>query len=398
LTHLSFLFNISLSKDILLSLHLTNIVIHIANSLLVSLLCSQLLSLTHADFNRTRIGFLAGLLFSVHPVNSQAIIYISQRATLLATFFYLATIILYLLFREKKKRPYQIVSLLTCFLAMSCKEISITLPITLILLHFALIEKNLKQAIRSCFPYILLLFLIPLYYRYHAFVVSSNIKQPDYFITQIRVALTYIRLFFLPTSLRLEYDYPIYTSLLNSQILIALSFFASFFYFSILFVKKMPLLLSAGIFFLLTLAPDSSFVALNDVIFEHRFYLPSVLIFCVFSQSLFLLFKKKLLRTLVILVVVSCYCYLTFNRAKEWSNPIILFENDIRLSPKNDRSYVNLGHYFLTVGDLSNAKKWFEKTLIVNPNNARAHNNLGMMAKDQRLFDEAFVHFQRALK
>ena len=123
--------------------HIANLCIHLAASLLVYLfilLVMQTPCMKGSRFvpHARRMALMCGLLFAVHPVQTQAVTYIAQRFASLACLFYLLTMVLYGAGRLRQARDGRLASpqallifcgaLLAAFLAVRTKEIAFTLP------------------------------------------------------------------------------------------------------------------------------------------------------------------------------------------------------------------------------------------------------------------------------
>ncbi|MCX5884708.1 MAG: hypothetical protein NT096_02140 [Proteobacteria bacterium] len=291
--------------------HVVNIFIHIANALFVYSLI--MLTLKTPAMVKSRLAnharFLAlasGLIFVSHPIQTQAVTYIAQRFTSLATFFYLLSLLLFvkarLTFLQGKSffSPLHCIcycfSLLSAFLAMHTKEITFTLPFIIILYELFFIDSTLKswgKRFLYLLPFILMLAIIPS----TALKLSAGdkpigdiigeireqvqetplISRGDYLLTQFNVIVTYIRLLLLPMNQNLDYDYPIARKLFQFPTFLSFMFLLALFIVAIyLFFKKRRLISFAILWFFITLSVESSIIPIRDVIYEHRVYLPSV--------------------------------------------------------------------------------------------------------------------------
>ena len=165
---------------------------------------------------------------------------------------------------------------------MFTKEIAITLPLMILLYEFSFFKPQKELNWKSFF-----LFYYFVHYSLNHVIdqirnvprdsgcrQSEGISPMHYLLTQFRVMVTYIRLVFLPFNQNIDYDYPISKSIFEFPAFISLIFLTGvLFYAKHLFAKYR--LVSFSIFwFFLTLLPESSFLPLKDVIFEHRLYLP----------------------------------------------------------------------------------------------------------------------------
>jgi len=312
----SFALNYHFGKLDVFGYHLVNISIHLISAVLVYFLV--LLSFKTPYLKGSKISHYAaslslasGLLFVAHPIQTQAVTYIVQRFTSLATLFYLLSLVLFIkarLYNLEEKRFYApshlacyCGSLLAAFLAMKTKEITITLPAIILLYEFCFFSTSLRELTKKLpylTPLLLTFFIIPLSrYGVGLFGISGGtfigiaevgdvigsatqetvaISRTDYLFTQFNVIVTYIRLLFFPVNQNLDYDYPISHTLFEFSTLFSLLFLISIVIFGVWMFKKSRLL-SFGIFwFFITLSVESSIIPIRDVIFEHRVYLPSV--------------------------------------------------------------------------------------------------------------------------
>ena len=282
------------------------------------------------------LALLSGLVFTVHPVQTEAVTYIVQRTAAMAAMFYLLTLCLYVKSRleDKNQTVYYAGSLLSAVLAMFSKETAITLPLMLGLYEFSFLKTEKGINGRYLFPFIFTLLIIPLTmlvtetgaervkYLYH----EPRISAVHYLLTQFRVMVTYIRLVFLPAHQNLDYDYPVFKSIFQTPVLISFLFLAAVLYWAkSLFAKYR--LVSFGIFwFFLGLMPESSILPIHDVIFEHRLYLPMA------GYSIFLvaggyyLLGRNYFKPMVVasIVLIAWYGHLTYERNKIWRDELTL--------------------------------------------------------------------------
>jgi len=219
--YFTFAVNYALSGNKVFSYHLFNLTIHLLNAILIYYFLRLILNLPSFKIDRFQnskkiIPFFTSLLFLVHPVQTEAITYIYQRFTPLATFFYLLTLIFYIRYRnslanydytgeetspsqskkssqdKSRKKPkikssenlqlkkpkflksgiFYILCLLSLFLGMFSKEEMFTAPIMIILIDIYFIS-GFKVGTEQCsvptrwktfIPILFTLLLIPLAY------------------------------------------------------------------------------------------------------------------------------------------------------------------------------------------------------------------------------------------
>jgi len=234
--------------------------------------------------SRSFIAFFAALLFVSHPIQTQAVTYIVQRFTSLATLFYLLSVVMYIKGRlitqrtaisnqqsaeESKKEEketgnslltthyslftihcsqskisviFYLLSLISAVLAMKTKETAFTLPVVILLYEFTFFRSSLKKKLLFLIPVLLTLAIIPASIMHtdkplgeilsdlsEKTRVQTNIPRFDYLMTEMRVIVTYIRLLFLPINQNLDYDYPIYNSFLTPPVFISFLFLSAIF-------------------------------------------------------------------------------------------------------------------------------------------------------------------------
>lgn len=306
-TNLTLLLNYQINGLNVIGWHIFNTLMHIFNSIFVYFLFFITLNLPSFEnkFNDASksMALFGALLFAVHPIQTESVTYIISRTELLAAFFYLGTLLLYIKYRIKPKISYLILATISAYLAMGSKEHAVTLPAILFLYDYIfLANRNLKETIKYWKE---LLLIASSWILLTILLLSSKLegagfnitKETDitpltYLFTQFNVIWTYIRLLFLPINQNLDYDYPIAKTLFEFPTFLSfVGHIAVILLTLYLFLKKGWKLIPFGIaWFYITLSPTSSIVPILDVIFEHRLYLPSVgffLTFITFYEGLF---------------------------------------------------------------------------------------------------------------
>jgi tetratricopeptide (TPR) repeat protein len=436
LGHLTFALNYWIDGLNVKGYHLVNLLIHLLNSLLVYLL-AYLTFRTPYLKQRTALdpafniqtgnltAFLCTLLFVVHPMQTEAVTYISQRLTSLATLFFLLSLVLYIKARlsvtPRRRYSYYCISLISVILAMKTKEISFTLPIVITLYEFFFFEDNLKKRVFYLMPFLLTMTIIPLTLLYsdssgsllkaisEASKETPQVSRSDYLYTQFSVIVTYLQLLLLPLSQNLDYDYPVYPSFFIPQVylpfLLLLSIFILGGYLFYRSRKKNSSswyfrLIAFGIFyFFITLAVESSIIPISDLIVEHRVYLPSFGFFLCAATTIIML-KSKLGEDLFVKTVLPAFLLLaiifavaSYSRNAVWSNAILLWEDVVKKSPLKARPYFNLGKVYLDQKNFDAAIAALSTGIKINPAHAGAHYNLGISYQKSGRLNEAVSEY-----
>lgn len=308
-TNLSLMFNYAISGMNVVSWHIFNIGVHMANSIMVYVLILWTLTLPvfrNRYAERARgMALFGALLFALHPVQTESVTYIISRSELLASFFCLSTFLLFIKGSGKNSFRYYVPAFITSLLAMASKEWAATLPALLLLYDFLflsesstkLIARRWKAYILLFLPWILIAYILTLHKGSGSlgFGISGQkgITPWTYLLTSLNVIWTYIRLLFLPINQNLDYDYAVAKTLFEFPTLI--SFIGHVFVIGAafwLYRKKGHLLLPFGVaWFYITLSPTQSIVPILDVIFEHRVYFPSIGFFFAFIYGYYAFFE-----------------------------------------------------------------------------------------------------------
>jgi len=420
--------------------HLVNLLIHIINGFLVYSLVLLLFKTaqgqkTPADYNilptthdsqidaAPWIALAAALLFILHPIQTQAVTYIVQRFASLVTLFYLLTVVCYLKWRlaspaARSRSLWYGMALLFTVVAMKTKENSFTLPFMILLVEAVFFRSFTRKRWVMLLPFLLTLMIIPVSRgdalgEAEGFARDTTaISRSDYLFTQFRVIVTYIRLLFLPIYQNLDYDYPIYRSLLEPTALLSFLFLLSLFGLSLYLLYHSPLtarnsqarLIAFGIvWFFLTLSIESSIIPIRDVIYEHRLYLPSVGVFMALSVGAMMgrewLQSQRVPRAWGMVGIGATVLLLssaTYQRNLVWQDEITLWQDVVAKAPQKARGHNNLGIAYKDKKMLEPALQEYETAITLKPDYAKAHNNLGVVYKGLGRLEAAIAAYQQA--
>ncbi|MDH5639448.1 MAG: hypothetical protein OEZ04_13260, partial [Nitrospinota bacterium] len=425
----SFAVNYAISGLDTFSYHILNTFVHAVNSILVYLLVSLILQAwagmrgaREASPEEHIYPMLAAMIFAVHPLQTQAVTYIWQRSTSIGAMFYLASMLFYMKSAMEEKngapaerwRKYLALSLISGFLAMFSKQFSVTLPVAVAMLDFFLVSGSLakfKQRLMRLAWFLPLLMIVPILTSVvisgevsHIGVRSKNIlSQYQYLITQFNVILLYLRLMVYPAGQNLDYDYPPSQSIIDSAPALAflLGMAALAFW---LYNRNRPA--SFGIlFFFVAMSVESSFYPLEDLVFEHRVYLPfaglllaaASLLKGLMEKSSYSIMKTAALAGLVI-AISAPLAYASHLRNQAWSTQRGLWEDIVEKSPGKLRGYGNLATFLMLEGDNDRAYKILSKANSIDPENSTIIMNLGLWHEVNGDLETAAKYYHDAIK
>ncbi len=404
--------------------HVVNVLVHILNALLVYALVQltfrtpHLAASTLASSSRA-VAFVAASLFVAHPIQTQAVTYLVQRFTSLATTFYLLTVVQYACFRlareERRERNAMGAAryaalIVTAIVAMKTKEIAFTLPLAIALYEICFFQAEWKRRLALLAPLLATLAVIPAsVLGFHKPIgevlseatqvsrVQTTVSRLDYLRTQLAVVATYLRLLVLPVNQNVDYDYPLSHSFLEPRVALSLLL--------VLAMAAVALWLYGGPFgrwtrrpfdagtrlvsfgfawFFLALLVESSIIPIADVIFEHRVYLPSVGLFVAAATAAAFLAQRiapahPSTAVLAAGVLVSlAFGAAAFRRNEVWATELSLWTDVVRKSPGKSRPHDNLGLALAKLDREPEAMAQFLEAIRADPRNVRAHNNLGV--------------------
>ncbi|SPQ00556.1 putative Tetratricopeptide TPR_1 repeat-containing protein [Candidatus Sulfobium mesophilum] len=491
-TYFTFAVNYRLHRDDVVGYHVVNLVIHLFNGFLVYFLVlltfktpyfmnagiwDQKSAIDKGEspaFNSQPqivvfISLFAALLFVSHPVQTQAVTYIVQRLSSLATLFYLLSLNTYIkwrLIKQESGEPgagtrnpksealkpksgkwsavWYMSSVIFAVFAMKSKEIAFTLPLVIALYEFLFFDGTLRKRILYLVPLLLTMLIIPLSLLgmtkpageiigdvSKATKIGSALTRWEYLFTEFRVIVTYIRLLIFPVNQNLDYDYPVYHSLFDLNVLLSFLFLISLFGFgvyllhrsridsprdyrgiatttqsAILNYKQSSRLIAFCIFwFFMTLSVESSVIPITDVIFEHRLYLPSAG-FVIGAAAVITTTWPRLreswrlpakIGVAVCGLIIIVLSGLTYLRNKVWSSEVSLWQDVVSKSPAKARPYNGLGLAYQNEGKLDEALGGFARAVEIDPSYAVAHNNFGSTYFKKNLFGRAVEEFSRAI-
>lgn len=419
LSNLSFAINFATAGANTFPYHLSNLLIHILASVVVyqfALLLFESKKLKKSPLykQREKIAFFTALIFLAHPIQTQAVSYISQRATSMAALFYLATLYFYLKARLYKQSEQFFFAFLAGLAAFYSKASAFSLPLMLLALEFFLL---IRQQYKKRFVVLTLASLLLLTgvgflimdkseaTRIKISPLGEEITSYNYALTQPRVIVKYLQLLVLPLRQSADYYFPVSKNFTDPAFIISSVFLLSIIALAYKSHEKQPLISFAVFFFFIALSVESSILAIDDVIFEHRLYLPMFAFAVLLSIWLWQFlkhFKKTHLYKNISYAIIAVYCLLTFNRNFVWTNEVKFWADVVKKAPKKAKGYGALGVAYDKVGELDKAVEYYEKSLELNPNLTdlyiRLHNNLGFTKFKQGKYDEAISHYNKVLE
>ena len=422
--NLSFALNYRLHGLDVTGYHIFNLIVHIAASLLAWNLARLMLktpALKSMKYHGARqlIPLFAGLIFALHPLQTQAVTYIVQRLASMSTMFYLAAINFYILGRLTSggRRTAALVSMgAAALLGLFTKETVATLPLAVLLceLIFFRTRSRLRNMFTDWRPIAGIIagaaFLCILPYLFEFSIRGALGTVPSqrpgdplltpavYLITQTRVLITYLRLLAVPYPQNFDYDFPASHGFFEPAVIASSLVLLVLFVTGARLIKRRPLISFGILWFFLTLSVESSIKPLGNVIYEHRLYLP-MFGFAAAAADIAAGALKNRRNVLIILIAATSLVYggMTFARNRVWRDDIILWSDVVAKSPLKSRPYTNLGEAYDSAGMQDTALEMYNKAYELNPENPETLNNIGFMRFESGKYAESLDYYKRAL-
>jgi tetratricopeptide (TPR) repeat protein len=382
--YLLFTLNYAWTSQDVWSYHVVNLALHFVNGTLIFLIAERLFDRGGVNF-QSRIGAaLAAGLFLVHPVQTESVTYISSRSELLSTCFYLIGLMLFILWPDRRAGfLLSLIIVVPFVLGIGSKETVITLPAALVLYDFLFLSNGSFRPLLSRWRFyatfliggaaIIYYFLTGPLSQSIGGAVPGNLPGYQYFLTELRVLILYIRILFLPVGLNLDYDFRPSTGF-EPAVIVSLVILVSILMLAWFLRRKAPVLAFSIFWFFVTLSPTSSVVSILDVIFEHRLYLPLAGV-CL-SFPVLLVAAREHLRARIRLpgsavawgvLILSALTVATLLRNQVWRDEVRLFTDVVDKSPHKDRAYNSLAYAHFKRGDNAAAIDVLKKALVMVP-------------------------------
>lgn len=414
LATLTFALNYHFGGTNVVGYHLVNIAIHLACACLVYLLLRRVFP------GRSLPPLFGALLFVAHPLQTQAVTYLVQRMTSLSALLFLLAMYLYVLAREKLAAgiSFRTPSHLSCYVgamlaggaAVLVKENAVVLPLALLLFTWLCAPAEARAwrpLLRYLAPFLIFpalaiggYLLVPFLSapKFDTMGFSRHLRSMEgnsplhYLATQCSVLWIYLRMLFLPYGQALDHAYPVSRELVTLKSVAGGGGLVGLMGLAWWLRRRQPAVAFAVAWFFLTLAVESSIIPL-DPLFEHRLYLPMFGLAVLSATLLERLPGVRWQFGAVVLVIVPL-AVLTWQRNALWTDPIAFYEQNLQVSPDNERVYFNLSQEYLKAGDFERGEFLIRESIAMNPARHFGYVSLKEVYLAQERLDEAIGMLQ----
>lgn len=379
--------------------HLVNLLLHIGNAILVLLVVEHL-------SHRRLIAFICALLFAIHPIQVEAVAWAAARKDVLAAFFGLSSMLLYLVHRERGSKKFLWWGILCFGLGLLSKVSIITLPVVFLLIDWKDGRASKWNALKEKIPYGLLFFI----FAAIAIYGKTQVLGSSGFVLNVLLAAksTAFYLWKMIAPIGFSVIYPQSMPVLLTDSTIALSLL-----FCLTLVMLLCWMLVKGTYrevaftlglYLLFLVPNATNFYKNGFLFfasDRYAYLASIGVFYLFAMVTARLLERPRWSAVASAffgcVVVVCLA-ITPLQARTWLDSEVLYRNVIALYPDSALAHNNLGDVLVKAGREPEAIPEFQKALQLDPHMMSAHINMGDVFKRKGDLSSAEVEYKAAVQ
>ena len=404
--------------------HLTNLLIHTINALLLFLVLRRM---TGAFWRSS----LVAALFALHPLHVESVAWVGERKDLLSTLFWILTMWAYLWYTKKPRLDRYVLILLLFSLGLLSKSMLVTLPFTLLLFdywplgRFQLAQssgnrkpdgsKSIRLTYCQSLIFRLVLEKIPFFAlsaasSFLTFIAQQkggSVKSFELFPLESRIGnafmsyVNYIGKMIWPHQLTVFYPHPgmlpLWQVVGAGLLLVCLTVVA------IRSARRHPYLVVGWLWYLGTLVPVIGLVQVGMHAMADRYtYVPSIGLFVIIAWGIPDILQGWGCREVVFATVAGLllltFTAVTVSQIRHWSNSITLFEHTLKVTINNYIIHNNLGNALLAQGKNDDAIAHYAEVLRIKPYFVEARVNLGSALVRQGKDQEAIAHYTESLR
>jgi tetratricopeptide (TPR) repeat protein len=418
-TMLSLMADCSITGPVPGAIHYTNVLLHIANTLLLFFL---LLRMTRKQTNNLWPCAFVATLFALHPLHVESVAWISERKDVLSGLFFMLTLWAYVRFAELRNEGFGFrigeavrarcfawygLGLALFALGLMSKPMLVTLPCVLVLLDWWPLQRIQKFNARAFGASILE--KVPFFVLTGIFsVITVNAQKGAHAVVsfqdwplKMRLATAMVSLAqylgktFVPTSLGVLYPH---TQLNDSQVTGSTILFVLICLVAFILARSKRYLFVGWFVFAGMMFPVSGIAQVGEQAFADRFsYLPHIGMFMAFAWGLSSIPALKSKMPIIVGILAVACIPASFLQVQHWANSEDLFSNSLRVAPNNATAHHFLGVLLDSRGKTNEAFVHFTKAVECNPDNVNARCGLGYALMSRNQFAEAAQQYEAAL-
>jgi hypothetical protein len=389
--------------------HVTSLMLHLANTAMLTVVLFLF-------FKKPVLSALGGLLFGLHPTAIESIAWISERKTLLATFFVLLALLFYILYVQKDRKKFFWTSVGLFFLSLLSKPTTITFPLLLLLLDWWPLKRLSKKTAVEKLPFLELSAVSALVtyvsQKYSASVVlPSSRPLLDSILLPFYNISFYIGKIFVPINQSGFYGFPDPFTLGNPTVLIHVIGSLLIIAAVLISLKRTKSIFAGFSFFIIAISPSMNVIQFTPVIAADRFlYLPIIgmLLTVVYllsrlAERLGTDLNRQNLRRLAVCTVLSIVLIFAEAQAARhyipyWKDTMAIFKRNYDVSPDNYITCYDLGSYLLGKEQFAEGEFYVNECIRLKPDYIDAYCALGVSYYKRGETEKALELFRKAVE
>lgn len=418
LVNLSFALNYYVGELNPRGYHLVNMALHLASAILLWAVVRRTLLQTYFkdkfQLVAGKLALLVALVWALHPLVTEAVVYITQRTELMVVLFYLATLYASLRYwvaeSPAAKRSWWFAALLAALCGAASKEVMVAAPIVVFLYEGTFLRSSWRDVLRNSWPLYLGLasswLLIALLQwgtpRGQSAGFGLGLPILDWWSTQAEVFVMYMKLAIYPWPLTVHYEMPVQPLSVNWPYVLAAG--ATIAATLVLLWRRM----AAGFVLavvLLVLAPTHLVPIPTEMAAERRMYLPLAALIALVIVGLYQLISQTASRKSLTALAASAAVVLAFfyalashNRLALYIDPLKLWQDGVTSQPQNAMLQLNLAVALSERKRLEEAVEHFRIAAGLDPNNDKVHYGLGLALAHLGQVDESIEHLREVVR
>ena len=391
--------------------HLLNLLLHIANVILLYLFICLLLKNKY-------IAFLASLFFALHPVNTEVVNVVSFREDLFVFLFFVSAFILFIkqdLLSGRKKMFCRIFSIILFLLALFSKEVAIMLPVMLILYDYLFVFNQQWRKLFTCClsrygGYLLaVIFYLAVWFNLKS-GISDFIAEYPYpggnfytnFLTMSGVFLQYTSWLIFPVNIHatLPENTPGFTlySIFRPEAFFPIILIIFLLLTAFIYHRKSKEISFSIFWFFIMLLPVSNIIPISCIMASRYLYIPMVGFCIALAVICFKLLPRfnKFVRNAVIVLIIF-YSIFSFIRNSVWNNNVTVWKELVEYYPQVPEAHINFAGHLKKIGLLDQAKNEYRIAIQINPYSPVGYNFLGLTLGQEGRYQESVEYFKKAI-
>jgi protein O-mannosyl-transferase len=395
--------------------HLTSVVLHCANGVLLYFVARRLLRVAGAVRDESGMQLpaaaaFAALLFAVHPLRVESVVWVTERRDVLSGFFYLSSLLSYLRDAERTSsaRRWYWMSLGLFLCALLSKATAVTLPAVLLILevyplrHLGGRAGWWSTSARSIYLRLAPFVVLAMATIVMTFVALQHVRQlavPQKVAVSAYSLAFYLWKTLVPVNLSPLYDMPQRIDPAEARYVASYAVAIGLSVLAWVVRRRRPAVAIAWLAFVVILFPLLGVHQNGPQIAADRYTYDAAPALAILAAAAW----TSLARPLSVVpgtiagAIVVCLGALTWKQSEVWHDSATMWSHVLSLNPRSSTALTAAGNLEANAGQTDSAIVYFQRSLAIDPSSPEAENNLGIALSRQRRFNEAVEHFQRAV-